>query len=239
MNVSPFRIADTRFARFVLGAWLACTAACRDAARSTDGKTRAPVVTPNTRARPLAQARLARPPGCVVFVGDVALGRELGEALARAGHRAWASFARLGEAAWIGNLEGAVRPSPTTTPPSSVPCTKPKALCLGFEEAALGAFARSPFVALSLANNHAMDHGRAGFDAMHRALQARGLAPLHAESSTEVRALGQDWAFVAVSFVDLTAAQRQRILEATRLRVGLAAGMRRTLLLRGSTWPHT
>lgn len=129
------------------------------------------------------------PPTCLGFVGDVALGRGLGARLQRQGPPTALLEA---ETTWIGNLEGALAPSP------EAPCLAPDGLCLGFTEADLGALLALPLSTLSLANNHALDHGPEGQAATVQALRAAGRQPL-------------------------TEAQGPHLLDLDGLRVGLVA----------------
>ena len=119
----------------------------------------------------------APPPPCVGFVGDLSLGRGLGERLLRQGPAPGLLEPGVLEpaTAWIGNLEGALTPSPDAA------CLAPEGLCLGFSPADLPALDRLPLAALSLANNHALDHGEDGRVATWAALAARELQPLSEE----------------------------------------------------------
>ncbi len=110
---------------------------------------------------------------------------------------------------WVANLEGTV---------AEGPCLKDPAYCLGFPENALDHLA--PFGALSLANNHARDHGTAGLGATIRALRARGIVPLlESQRPTVVSLAGLDMALVPV---DLAATDAQLALERARLALVLA-----------------
>lgn len=114
----------------------------------------------------------APPPPCVGFVGDLSLGRGLGARLLRQGP---APGLLEPDTAWVGNLEGALAPSPDAA------CQAPEGLCLGFSPADLAALDALPLAALSLANNHALDHGEDGRAATRAALAGRGLRALSEE----------------------------------------------------------
>lgn len=145
---------------------------------------------------------------CVVFVGDVALARGVSSELSRSDRSPWEAFP-TGDA-WVGNLEGTL---------AEGPCHKDPALCLGFDRATLDRLATSPFAALSLANNHAHDHGAAGLAATTQALDALGIAPLTAPGPHFRTLAGLDLAFVPI---DLSTGDTTAALERARLAVGLA-----------------
>jgi hypothetical protein len=163
--------------------------------------------------------RHAPGPGCVTFVGDVMLGRDVARELGRRKTDPWSGLKASPQLArtWVGNFEGAVAPSPALS------CARPDGLCLGVALDMLDWLRSSPFRALSLANNHADDFGGAGRSATRAALEARGIAPL--EESTGPTLLdvdGTSWAFVALNLVGNSAVERQAALERARLQIGLA-----------------
>lgn len=158
--------------------------------------------------------------GCLTFAGDVMLGRNIGRALAADTQSPWRHLGLRPGEAWIGNFEGVV-----ASPGRGLPCAKPKDLCLAVEPAAAARLASSPFVAFSLANNHSLDLGAQGLRRTVDALGQLGIAALTEEGSPHLFSAGEwQWAVVAVSLVGRSAGERQRALEATRLRLSLARG---------------
>jgi Bacterial capsule synthesis protein PGA_cap len=165
------------------------------------------------------QDRSAPGAGCVTFVGDVMLGRDVARELNRRQTDPWAGLKASPQLArtWVGNFEGAVLPAP------GLSCPRHDGLCLGVAPETLEWLRSSPFRALSLANNHNGDFGADGRSATQAALQARGIAPL--EESTAPMILdvdGTSWALLALNLVGNSSAERQVALERARLQIGLA-----------------
>lgn len=136
-----------------------------------------------------------------MFVGDVSLSRGVTPALDR---DPWGAFP-TGDA-WIGNLEGTL---------AEGTCRKDPRYCLGIEPGDLDRLDVSPFIALSQANNHALDFGDTSMSHTDARLEALGIAAL----GPAVRRLtwnGRDLAFVAV---DLSEGDTQPRVEAARLAV--------------------
>lgn len=138
--------------------------------------------------------------GEIVFVGDIALGRGVAREMARRGSP-WAEMpAREGEAR-VGNLEGAL---------AEGPCLRTDDSCLGFEVAALDALAAAGFRAVSIENNHALDHGAHARDSLIAQLSARGVAPIASGAPVGLDAGGARWGLVAL---DLSGEGFQKRLE--------------------------
>ena len=152
-------------------------------------------------------------PRCLVFTGDVMLGRGVEAERAR-GVDLWAGIPGFSRDLWIGNLEGAVAPP-------GARCDKDPRLCLGFLPEALDG---APFAALSLANNHSRDYGPDGVEATRAALRARGIAALDWETSPHLVELdGRKVALVALNLAGRT--DTRAALEEARLRVQLARAL--------------
>ncbi|MDP2305717.1 MAG: CapA family protein [Pseudomonadota bacterium] len=165
----------------------------------------------------IAACTEAEPP-CFVFVGDVSLSRGVAAELAGRdpdgeSGAPWDAFP-AGEP-WIGNLEGTLDRAGGV----EAPCGKDPTLCLGITPGDLARLSRSPFVALSRANNHASDHGPGAAVATNTALVALGIAPI-TEAPTYLTAGGLDLAFLGV---DLSAGDTQAALERIRLPIGKAS----------------
>jgi hypothetical protein len=170
------------------------------------------------RARP-SDAAAAPGHGCITFVGDVMLARGVAREISRRKTNPWAELSSSHRLApsWIGNFEGAVSTSPEPV------CPRRDGLCLGVEPRTLEWLKKSPFRALSIANNHVDDFGAAGHAATRSALVAMGVTPLdEADGPTLMDLEGTAWAFVSVNLAGRTAAERQAALERARLQIGLA-----------------
>jgi hypothetical protein len=107
------------------------------------------------------------------IVGDVMLSRGVAAELAR---RPASPFSPWSDLALIGNLEGAPGPA--------ADCQRPGPLCLAIPEGAWAHLAGSPFVALSLENNHADDLGPAGRARAAAQLRQLGIQPLDSSAPT-------------------------------------------------------
>ena len=117
-----------------------------------------------------AEARL-------VFVGDLMVGRYVGASMQAHGYDAPFDSVRQfvsGADLAVGNLEGPVVPSAG----SSIPAPSPNQPSLAGDERAAKALARAGFDLLSVANNHSMDAGVAGFGSTVSALRNAGMEPL-------------------------------------------------------------
>lgn len=152
----------------------------------------------------------AAPPACFGLVGDVTLARGVEAELHLRGTSAWRSLGSP-ERPLIGNLEGTVRPAGSG-------CDKPRALCLGFEATALDGLLAAPFLAVSVANNHAGDYGEAGRSATQLALTQRGIGAIGGEG-WRAEFGGEPFTFFAIDGVGASVAERQRALEDLRLRI--------------------
>ncbi|MBK6685603.1 MAG: CapA family protein [Deltaproteobacteria bacterium] len=153
---------------------------------------------------------LAAEPDCFRLVGDVGLSRGVAVELDRRGSAPWSTWSDP-RRPLIGNLEG-------TVIPAEGHCQKSPALCLGFSADRLQALAGGPFLAFSVANNHAGDYGPPGRSATQLALSAAGLGAI-GPTGWATRVGGQDLVFFAVDLVGADRPERQRSLEALRLAI--------------------
>lgn len=144
-------------------------------------------------------------PGGVEFVGDVSLARGVAEEAARSGDP-WRELPVADGVIRVGNLEGSV---------AAGPCVRTDGLCLAIAEADLDWLRSAGFAVMSLANNHALDHGREGLAATVAALEARGMVAVTADRPAYLDHGGRTWAFVGIHLAhpdhqpDLDAGLRQ------------------------------
>lgn len=172
---------------------------------------------------------------CLSFVGDVSLSRRVAQVVDTPDlwRELWAGLAlgagpvATGDArgrerslqALVGNLEGALQLD------ASARCRNPFGLCLPILPSHLSALARTPFVALSLENNHSLDYDAAARVELQRRLATLGIAPL-TDGETEPFTLLQrgqtTWALVALNLINRPADEVDEALLRVRLRIGLA-----------------
>lgn len=152
----------------------------------------------------------AAEPDCFRLVGDVSLARGVGAELDRRGLAPWQPWLDP-RSPIIGNLEA-------TVIPDGGRCDKTPALCLGFSADRLQDLSGGPFLAFSVANNHAGDYGPAGRAATQLALSAAGMGAVGA-TPWFTRIGGQDLAFFGVDLVGADRRERQLALEALRLQI--------------------
>jgi hypothetical protein len=174
---------------------------------------------------------------CLSFVGDVSLSRAVADALDRTAAQPWqlvaaalraqrspaAATPRASEP-WVGNLEGTLLPSPT----DATRCQNLAGICLGILPRHLRALAGSPFVALSLENNHSQDFGQGATLATRSQLAAQGIAALTDAGDGEdgafqiVQTGDVRWALVAINLINRSRGEIDQALLRARLRIGLA-----------------
>lgn len=159
---------------------------------------------------PLLWLLSAAEPDCFRLVGDVSLARGVAAELDRRGAEAWAEWGDPRRPI-IGNLEGAVIPAAGR-------CDKAPALCLGFSAARIQALSAGPFLAFTLANNHAGDYGPAGRSATQLALLGAGIGVIGAKPWA-TRVGGVELVFLGVDLVGADPKERQLALEALRLQI--------------------
>ncbi|MEQ1507494.1 MAG: CapA family protein [Myxococcota bacterium] len=146
----------------------------------------------------------------VTFVGDVSLARGVAAEVARRG-APWIP----GESGWVGNLEGARD--------VGAPCPDPGGVCLRIPPSALDTLAGGPFVALSVANNHALDQGPAGLAATIAGLGERGIVAVPEADGPRFVRVGDRWlGLVAVNLVNRSAHDRTQALETAERQIRLA-----------------
>lgn len=164
-----------------------------------------------------ATAEAARA-GCLTFAGDLMLSRGVARAMERESAAPWAGLAD-GEP-WVANLEGTLADDASGR---ALGCAKRADLCLGIAPRHLARLRGGPFVALSLANNHAGDFGEGARQATARALRVHGMEPLlESVGPTRVTIQDHEWALIALNFINREPVEVQRALEEARLAIGLA-----------------
>jgi len=127
---------------------------------------------------PLAQTQEPEPPVRLILVGDVMIGRHVAEQVAVHGpdyplSGVWALLRQADLA--FGNLE-----SPLTRAPRAV-----RNYNLTADPDLVSLLVEAGFDVLSLANNHATDHGREGLLETYQVLEAVGLTPVGAGADEE------------------------------------------------------
>jgi poly-gamma-glutamate synthesis protein (capsule biosynthesis protein) len=155
----------------------------------------------------------------MTFFGDVTLARGVNKEIRRRQQDPWAGLAGAAPlaGAWVANLEGALLPE------GGGACPRRDGLCLGIDPTDLRWLAGGRFVGFSLANNHAGDFGAAGRERLARALAARNLTALVAESGPAfIEVDGVTWGLVALNLVADQPGQARDMLERARLQIGLA-----------------
>lgn len=146
-------------------------------------------------------------------MGDVCLSRGVASEAAREGDP-WRDWPVEPGTFRVGNLEGSL---------AAGPCRRTDGLCLAIDEPLLDRLVPAGFRAMSLANNHALDHGPEGLAATAAALRARGVVAVTAGDGPHLIPHGDRT--VALVGVDLAHPDRRPELDVALREVATARSL--------------
>ena len=137
------------------------------------------------------------------LVGDVMLGRLVGEWMDATGRSPWDKWHENRVAAMVGNFEGAIG-----TPSECIA----RPICLPVNQGRLPALTAAGFTRMIVTNNHAMDLGPRALERTIGALEAAGVPAIDKERSPDFLLLGdRTIAIAAASIITDATGQKSRI----------------------------